>query len=122
VNADNIKAVMSKDVLKVTIPKPAPASASWIRPAPRHWPQPEPASFPPSFLDLIRINDRHRSAGNNIPRLRQGEVVMPFDALVMSAAVIAMFLVFAGVLLWGDAQTRPDRLKADADTKKRRSF
>jgi hypothetical protein len=47
---------------------------------------------------------------------------MPFDALVMSAAVIAMFLVFAGVLLWGDAQTRPDRLKADADTKKRRSF
>ena len=47
---------------------------------------------------------------------------MPFDAMVMSAAVIAMFLVFAGVLLWGDAQTRPDRLKADAHSQKRRSF
>jgi hypothetical protein len=47
---------------------------------------------------------------------------MPFDAMVMSAAVIAMFLVFAGVLLWGDAQTRPDRSKADPHSQKRRSF
>ena len=27
---------------------------------------------------------------------------MPFDAMVVSAAVVVMFLVFAGVLLWGD--------------------
>jgi hypothetical protein len=47
---------------------------------------------------------------------------MPSDAMVVSAAVIAMFLVFAGVLLWGDAQTRPDRMKADAHSQKRRSF
>jgi hypothetical protein len=47
---------------------------------------------------------------------------MPFDAMVMSAAVIVMFLVFAGVLLWGDAQTRSDRFKAGAGSQKRRSF
>ena len=34
---------------------------------------------------------------------------MPFDAMVVSVAVAAMFLAFAGVLLWGDFQTRPDR-------------
>jgi hypothetical protein len=41
---------------------------------------------------------------------------------MVSAAVIAMFLVFAGVMLWADAQTRPDRLKSGPDSQKRRSF
>ena len=36
---------------------------------------------------------------------------MPFDAMVVSAAVAAMFLLLAGVLAWGDYQTRPERLK-----------
>jgi hypothetical protein len=31
-------------------------------------------------------------------------------------------VVFAGVLLWGDVQTRPDRLNADSDPQKRRGF
>ena len=39
---------------------------------------------------------------------------MPFDAMLVSAAVISMFVVFAGVLMWGDIQTRPERLKAVA--------
>jgi hypothetical protein len=39
---------------------------------------------------------------------------MPFDAMLVSAAVVAMFGLLAAVLLWGDLQTRPDRLKADA--------
>ena len=39
---------------------------------------------------------------------------MPFDSMLVSAAVVAMFLVFAGAVAWGDYQTRPDRLKADA--------
>ena len=34
---------------------------------------------------------------------------MPFDAMLVSVAVVIMFLAFAGVLLWGDFQTRPDR-------------
>ncbi|WP_291566127.1 hypothetical protein [Bradyrhizobium sp.] len=36
---------------------------------------------------------------------------MPFGSMVMSAAVVAMFLVFAGAVAWGDYQTRPERLK-----------
>jgi hypothetical protein len=40
------------------------------------------------------------------------EVVMPFDAMLVSAAVVAMFGLLAAVLLWGDLQTRPDRLNA----------
>jgi hypothetical protein len=47
---------------------------------------------------------------------------MPFDAMVVSAAVIAVFVAFAAVLLWADFQTRPDRLKADSASSKRRSF
>jgi hypothetical protein len=38
-----------------------------------------------------------------------GEVVMPIDAMLVSAAVISMFLVFAGVLAWGEVQTRQVR-------------
>jgi len=47
---------------------------------------------------------------------------MPFDAMLVSIAVAIMFLAFAGVLLWGDLQTRPDRLKADSQAQKRRNF
>ena len=35
---------------------------------------------------------------------------MPFDSMVVSVAVAAMFLLFAGVVAWGDYQTRPERL------------
>jgi hypothetical protein len=47
---------------------------------------------------------------------------MPFDAMVVSTTVLVIFLAFAGVLLWGDMQTRPDRLKAGSQSQKRRSF
>ncbi len=36
---------------------------------------------------------------------------MPFDAMLVSAAVAAMFLALAAVIAWGDYQTRPERLK-----------
>jgi hypothetical protein len=41
----------------------------------------------------------------------QMEDSMPFDSMLMGAAVTAMFLVFAIALAWGDYQTRPERLK-----------
>lgn len=47
---------------------------------------------------------------------------MPFDAMLVSAGVVGMFVVFGAVLLWGDFQTRPDRLKSDSSPSKRRSF
>jgi len=47
---------------------------------------------------------------------------MPVDAMMVSAGVLLTFLVFAGVLLWGDYQTRSDRLRADSNRPRRRSF
>jgi hypothetical protein len=46
---------------------------------------------------------------------------MPFDAMLVSAAVISMFAVFAGVLIWGDFQTRAVGQKAGAPSQERRS-
>lgn len=36
---------------------------------------------------------------------------MPFDAMLVGAAVAAMFLLLAAAIAWGDYQTRPERLK-----------
>ena len=32
---------------------------------------------------------------------------MPTDSLLVAVCVVAMFVVFAAVLFWGDLQTRP---------------
>jgi hypothetical protein len=45
---------------------------------------------------------------------------MPIDAMLVSAAVISMFLVFAGVLAWGEIQTRPARVTAVQHSQERR--
>jgi hypothetical protein len=46
---------------------------------------------------------------------------MPVDSIVVSAAIITVFAVFAGVLIWGNFQTHPDHPPAEPSTK-RRSF
>ena len=46
---------------------------------------------------------------------------MPFDAMLVSAAVIAMFAVFACVLAWGDSQTRAVGQRAAAPSQIRHS-
>jgi hypothetical protein len=45
---------------------------------------------------------------------------MPFDAMLLSLAVVAVFVVFAAVLAWADVQTaaRP----SSPAVQKRRSF
>lgn len=35
---------------------------------------------------------------------------MTYDTMLVSVAVVSVFIAFAGVLLWGDFQTRPDQL------------
>jgi hypothetical protein len=45
---------------------------------------------------------------------------MPFDAMLVGAAVMSMFVAFAGVPMWGEIQTRPARLTGVADSQKRR--
>ena len=42
---------------------------------------------------------------------------MPADSIIVSVCVVAMFVVFAAVLYWGDRQTRPAQL---AEAAKRR--
>lgn len=44
---------------------------------------------------------------------------MPFDAMVVSAAVVTVFVAFAAVIAWADRQTR---LNAETSQAKRRSF
>jgi hypothetical protein len=46
---------------------------------------------------------------------------MPTDSLLVTVFVVAMFVIFAAVLYWGDMQTRPKQL-ADSSAAKRRPF
>jgi len=39
----------------------------------------------------------------------QGEVLMPFEAIAMSVAVVVIFSVFAGVIAWVDRTQPKDR-------------
>jgi len=47
---------------------------------------------------------------------------MPFDSMLVSACVVAMFAVFAGVLMWGSHQTGAARLNPAPSATRRRSF
>ena len=47
---------------------------------------------------------------------------MPLDSMLVSAAVIAVFVVFAVVLIWADFQTRPPRQQIVVHPQRRRSF
>jgi hypothetical protein len=52
----------------------------------------------------------------------QEEDVMPFASILVRAAVIAVFVVFAAVLIWADFQTRPPRQRVVVHPQGRRSF
>ena len=45
---------------------------------------------------------------------------MPVDSILVSAAVVTMFAIFAVVLAWGERQSR-QQVPADSD-RRRRSF
>jgi membrane protein CcdC involved in cytochrome C biogenesis len=47
---------------------------------------------------------------------------MSLDTMLVVAAVISVFVAFAGLLIWGDFQTRPARHKAIVLPQKRRAF
>jgi hypothetical protein len=53
--------------------------------------------------------------------MKSKEVVMPIDSVLVSVAVVAMFVIFAGVLAWGERQSRSLQMPADGH-RKRRSF
>ena len=39
---------------------------------------------------------------------------MPIDSMLVSAAVVTMFIIFAGALIWGERQSRPLPQESDA--------
>lgn len=47
---------------------------------------------------------------------------MPFDVVILSAAIIAVFVLFGSVLYWGERRTRDLSPKVETVTAKRRSF
>ena len=46
---------------------------------------------------------------------------MPVDPILLAAAVVSVFAVFAGVLIWGDFLSQPIRQKTVGGSKRRRS-
>ena len=47
---------------------------------------------------------------------------MPIDSMLVSAAVVIMFVVFAGVLAWGKRQSELAGQQTYSGERKRRSF
>jgi hypothetical protein len=47
---------------------------------------------------------------------------MPVDAMVLSAAIVAVFVIFGSVLYWGERRTRDLSPNAETVSVKRRSF
>jgi len=45
---------------------------------------------------------------------------MPVDSIVVSVAVVTVFVVFAGVLLWGDLQSGSSRQRSLGRDRSRR--
>jgi hypothetical protein len=70
---------------------------------------------------LIGIKDRLAVAAILLGE-DQKEVIMPIDSILVTAAVVAMFAIFAGVLAWGERQTRLVGQASAAGQRKRRSF
>jgi hypothetical protein len=50
------------------------------------------------------------------------EMKMPADAMMVSVAVLAVFVGFAAVLFWADKQSSSSGGKSDASGRKRESF
>ena len=47
---------------------------------------------------------------------------MPFESMLVAAAVVTMFVIFAGVLAWGERQSRQLHDQSASGQQKRRSF
>ena len=47
---------------------------------------------------------------------------MPFDVMVLSAAIVGVFVIFGAVLYWGERRTRDLSPKVETAKVKHRSF
>jgi hypothetical protein len=76
---------------------------------------------PIARADLIRIKDPLDPMLHAAPS-QNGGVVMPINAIILSAVILTMFVAFGAVLMWADFQTRPHRLKTDVAKPRRRAL
>ncbi len=53
---------------------------------------------------LIQINERSGRVRAKLRILLLKDAAMPLDSILVSLAVVAMFVAFAGALWWGDTQ------------------
>ena len=74
-----------------------------MRHALKPWP---PLEFSGVFYRASLIDVKDRLLWFAILPMKSKEVVMPIDSVLVSAAVVAMFVIFAGVLAWGERQSR----------------
>jgi hypothetical protein len=47
---------------------------------------------------------------------------MPVETMILSAAIVSVFVIFGSVLYWGERQTRGLSAGVEAPKAKRRSF
>ena len=78
------------------------------------------APLPAISRNLIGIKDQGLRFG--ILASDPQEVVMPVDSILVSAAMVSMFVIFAAVLFWADLQTRPTRHETADRNIRRRAF
>jgi hypothetical protein len=68
---------------------------------------------------LICVKDRCAPDHGQLLKSK-GRKKMPLDALLVSLAVVTVFVAFAVVLFWADSQTRPADLGTIASARKPR--
>jgi len=73
----------------------------------------------PSAGNLIDVKDRRPVTRHILRDLTRG-LAMPVDSIVVSVAVVTVFVVFAGVLLWGDLQSGSSRQRSLGRDRSRR--
>jgi hypothetical protein len=73
-----------------------------------------------SFRRNLDAAQKRRSAPMTCSLRLKEEENMPVDAMILSAAIVTVFVIFGSVLYWGERQTRG--LSAGAEAPKRRNF
>jgi hypothetical protein len=68
------------------------------------------------------IDIKNRLLGSAILHPHQTELAMPIDSILVSVAVVTVFVIFAAVLVRADLQSGSIRQRPLDPTRKRRSF
>jgi hypothetical protein len=69
--------------------------------------------------------DPHQGSRPTIRHTRlinQEEITMSDGSILVSAAAVSVFVLFAAVLIWGNFQTEPARQRSASVARRRRSF